>query len=90
MAEPQDITVIEKSTVHFNCSYAGTTSAPLWIINNEVFTIDRLPGRHSYSNQVLTVNYTQVSDSGNTYRCSFIEQESRVATLMVLSYADGK
>ncbi len=90
MAEPQDVTVAFSHDAHFHCSYNGTTAAPFWVIDDEVYTIDRLPGRHSYyySNQVLTVRRAQLSDSGRTYRCSFIDVESRVATLTVLGYKE--
>ena len=83
VAEPQDITVSVGATAQFACSYTGTAIAPLWVIGNEVFTVDQLPDRHSYSNKVLTVSNVQESDSGETYRCSFIKPESRMATLTV-------
>ena len=90
LTEPQNITIAMLWTAHFICSYTGTAVPPLWIIDNEVFTVDQLPARHSYSNHVLTVSNVQVLDSGRTYCCSFIGQESRTATLTVLSWSDRK
>ncbi len=83
-SEPQDITVSPGGTAQFPCSVTGTSVPPLWIIGNEMFPVDRLPPRHSYSNQVLTVGDVQVSDSGRTYQCSYMTPQSRTATLTVL------
>lgn len=90
VAEPEDVTIVFSDAAFFKCSYTGTTVAPFWIIDEEVFTIDRLPGRHFYSNHVLTVKNNWPSHSGKTYRCSFGGQESRTAELTVLNHQQCK
>ena len=88
-SEPQDATVSIGDTAYFNCSYMGTTDVPFWVINSIPYPIDRLPGRHEYRNQVLSVGDVRLTDSGRTYQCSFFEPRSMVATLTVLN-PEGK
>ena len=76
--------------VQFNCRYTGTNDVPFWRIGGSGYIIDDLPRRHSYSGQVLTVHDVQLTDSGQTYQCTFLGPESRTATLTVLPTAAGK
>lgn len=82
-SEPQDAAAFVGDTVQFNCNYEGTFDVPFWYIGGTAYATDGLPRRHSYRNRILTVTDVQLTDSGQTYQCSFINPQSRIATLTV-------
>ena len=82
--EPQDITVYKGESVQFDCDYTGTFDFPLWFIDGIGYPFNGLPDRCLYRNQILTMVDVELSDSGKTFQCSFIEPSSRIATLTVL------
>ena len=93
---PQNVTVNEGESAMFPCLYTGTNEFPLWYINGASYAILGtslgLPERHRYFNQTITVRDVQLSDNGNTYRCSFLfgEITSEMATLTVIPVPRGE
>ena len=82
---PQNITVREGNSATFNCTISRTTEVPYWYIDGTIYTRDDLPPRHSYLNQVLTVNNVSILDNGTTYQCGVIPSPvSAIATLTVV------
>ncbi len=70
--QPKDQLLEEGETAVFNCSYSGFSGHPWWVINGWIYSIDNLPDRISYRNQMLLIDNVMMSDNSTTYQCHFV------------------
>jgi len=83
--------VTEGESAFFNCTHNGAGLALTWIINGQNYSRNDYPLRHSWNHtgQIIEVMNTTISDNGSTYQCILLNQESRIATLIVLELEQG-
>ena len=69
--QPQNISVCIGRQAIINCTYIGTGSVPLWLINSTTHTSSDLPPHHTYNGRTLMINDVFPEENDTTYQCFF-------------------
>ena len=84
-SEPQNLTVVEGESAHFDCVYEGSRLIPSWRINTTIYSHTMLPRGFEFNNQEfsLTVKNAAVSLNFTSFQCIVGTSVSRRGYLIV-------
>ena len=80
------MTVLEGSSVRFECDFEGSDLTPSWIINKSVYYHTNLPLMYSFDEKdfSLTVENVSLDLSGTSFECIVGQRKSAKGVLIVL------
>ena len=68
---PQNQTIMEGESVHFECAYEGSDLTPSWRINASIYSHTELPRSYEFNDQdfSLTIHNVPVSLNFTSFQC---------------------